>query len=130
MKSIRTLLFRCVSVTVCLATANLCVPYGAAVVFGKPAMDAIYASQAAKDKAAKALGARRAKSASRALTPKEEASQQGKNGECPYLAGQNKWDVMYNGVDLVTGNYMTSVTDMSFDGGYGVPVNAFAPRFS
>ncbi len=61
--------------------------------------------------------------ASRALTSKESKSLQGKIGENPYLAGQNKWDIIYKGINLMSGNFSTSGTDLTFEGGYGIPVN-------
>ena len=39
-----------------------------------------------------------------------------------YIAGQSKWSVNYRGVDLLTGNFSFSETDLSFEGGYGIPV--------
>lgn len=48
---------------------------------------------------------------------------QGKTGENPYAAGQSKWDVTYKGVNLLTGNYSLNVTDLAFEGGYGIPVD-------
>ena len=46
---------------------------------------------------------------------------QGKTGENPYAAGQSKWDVMYKGVNLMSGNFTVSGTDLTFEGGYGIP---------
>ncbi len=60
---------------------------------------------------------------SKILSAKTMKQLQGKTGENPYAAGQNKWDVVYKGVNLLTGNYSTSVTDLTFEGGYGIPVN-------
>jgi len=40
----------------------------------------------------------------------------------PYIAGQSKLGVNYHGVDLLTGNFSFSETDLSFEGGYGIPV--------
>jgi len=41
----------------------------------------------------------------------------------PYLAGSQRYSVPMYGVDLLTGNYSTSATDLSFEGGYGMPIN-------
>lgn len=60
---------------------------------------------------------------SRALTAKEMSELVGKTGKNPYAAGSAKFAPQYKGVDLFTGNFTTSATDMSFEGGYGVPVN-------
>ncbi|MBI1332266.1 MAG: hypothetical protein GC165_05250 [Armatimonadetes bacterium] len=60
---------------------------------------------------------------SKILSAKTMKTAQGKSGENPYAAGQNKWDVMYKGVDLMTGNFTMSATDLSFKDGYGIPVN-------
>lgn len=61
--------------------------------------------------------------ASRVLTAKESKTLQGRLGKNPYLAGQNKWDVVYQGINLMSGNFSASGTDLTFEGGYGVPVN-------
>lgn len=47
----------------------------------------------------------------------------GSSGENPYLAGSNKWSVDRHGVDLTTGNYSTSITDLAFEGNLGIPIN-------
>ena len=108
---------------VCAALLNFSVPGGALVSFGVPLREGVQKGLAARAKSRTELAARRAKSASRLLTVKEERTMQGRTGENPYLAGQSKWDVVYKGVNLMTGNYSMSATDMSFDGGYGIPVN-------
>lgn len=59
----------------------------------------------------------------RALTLAEMRSLKGKTGKNPYAAGSAKYAPQYKGVDLLTGNFSTSATDMSFEGGYGIPVN-------
>ncbi|MFM9872984.1 MAG: RHS repeat-associated core domain-containing protein [Fimbriimonadaceae bacterium] len=59
---------------------------------------------------------------SRTLSAKEMDSLSGRSGN-PYYAGQAKFDVIYKGVNLRTGNYSMSATDLSFEGGYGIPVN-------
>ena len=61
--------------------------------------------------------------ASRPLSGKEMRTLQGKSGANPYLSGQNKWDVQFKGVNLMTGNYSMSATDLDFEAGYGIPVN-------
>ncbi|MFN8139628.1 MAG: RHS repeat-associated core domain-containing protein [Fimbriimonadales bacterium] len=61
--------------------------------------------------------------ASRSLTAKEMKAMRGRGAENPYFSGKQKWAVDYNGVDLTTGNFSFSATDLSFEGGYGIPVN-------
>ena len=56
----------------------------------------------------------------RTLAGRQSGSQSAQN---PYIAGSGKWGVPYNGVDLLTGNYTVTATDLSFDPSYGVPVN-------
>lgn len=60
---------------------------------------------------------------SKVLSAKSMKAMQGRAGENPYASGQAKWDVVYKGVNLMTGNYTTSGTDLTFEGGYGIPVN-------
>lgn len=60
---------------------------------------------------------------SRLLSDKELRSISGSTAENPYISGSQKWDVSYKGVSLLTGNFSTSATDLSFEGGYGIPVN-------
>ncbi len=57
------------------------------------------------------------------LSAKTLNARQGRSGENPYAAGQQKFDVVYKGVDLMSGNYTMSATDLSFENGYGIPVN-------
>ena len=61
---------------------------------------------------------------SRLLTSVELGDLSGKSSGTPnpYIAGQSKWGVNYRGVDLLTGNFSFSETDLSFEGGYGIPV--------
>ncbi|MFI5385907.1 MAG: RHS repeat-associated core domain-containing protein [Fimbriimonadales bacterium] len=59
----------------------------------------------------------------RPLSAHEMRQMQGRFVKNPYIAGANKWSVSYNGVDLLTGNFSLSATDMTFEGGYGIPVN-------
>jgi hypothetical protein len=59
----------------------------------------------------------------RKLSDKEMETLSGRYSGNPYYAGQAKFDVVYKGVNLRTGNYSTSATDLSFEGGYGIPVN-------
>ena len=54
--------------------------------------------------------------ASKILSSGTMKKMQGKSGENPYAAGQSKWDVMYKGVDLMTGNFTVSATDLTFEG--------------
>ncbi|HMS54113.1 MAG TPA: DUF6531 domain-containing protein, partial [Fimbriimonadaceae bacterium] len=60
---------------------------------------------------------------SRALTDQEMGSLRGAFGRNPYLVGSPKWNPVYKGVDLYTGTFSLSATDLSFEGGYGIPVN-------
>ncbi|MBX7135764.1 MAG: hypothetical protein K1X67_24110 [Fimbriimonadaceae bacterium] len=60
---------------------------------------------------------------SRVLGLSEMESRKGLLAVNPYVAGSQKWSVNYAGVDLITGNYTTSATDLSFEGGYGIPIN-------
>ena len=110
-------------IAVCAALLNFSVPGGALVSFGVPLREGVRKSLAARENAQHELAARRAKSRSRLLSSQEERTMQGRAGENPYLAGQRKWDVVYKGLNIVTGNYSMSATDLSFDGGYGIPVN-------
>src|SRR5438477_9834703 len=63
-----------------------------------------------------------ARAETRPLTLKEMRNSRGKTGENPYISGAQKWSAPYEGVDLVTGNFSFSVSDLSFEGGYGIPV--------
>ena len=65
--------------------------------------------------------------ATRKLTADELGSLRGRSVDAgtdanPYIAGQSKWGVNYRGVDLLTGNFSFTETDLSFEGGYGIPV--------
>ncbi|MBX7134468.1 MAG: RHS repeat-associated core domain-containing protein [Fimbriimonadaceae bacterium] len=60
---------------------------------------------------------------SRVLVASEMENRKGLLAVNPYVAGSQKWSVNYAGVDLITGNYTTSATDLSFEGGYGIPIN-------
>jgi len=102
---------RIISRTLCVVLANAAIPFG----IPKLVSDAWPKSRPAPAKAQP--------KASRILTGKEMRTLQGRSGENPYLAGQSKWDVMLKGVDLMTGNDMTSATDLDFEGGFGIPVN-------
>lgn len=57
------------------------------------------------------------------MSAKDMKALQGKWMKNPYIAGSNKFSVNYKGVDLMTGNFTTSATDMTFEGGYGIPIN-------
>ncbi|MBV6457231.1 MAG: hypothetical protein HONBIEJF_00338 [Fimbriimonadaceae bacterium] len=59
----------------------------------------------------------------RLLTDDELISLKGKTGENPYVAAPQKWSVVYKGVDLATGNFSFSVTDLACETSFGVPVN-------
>src|SRR4051812_26194512 len=104
---------RCVAVLCTLTLVNLCVPMGLPKLIG----DAL---PRVPNRAPKPVA-----QPSRLLSAKEMKSLQGKwsGSENPYLAGQAKWDVVYKGVDIMSGNFSTSATDLSFEGGYGIPVN-------
>ncbi len=41
----------------------------------------------------------------------------------PYNSGQAKYDVVYKGVNTRTGDFGMSATDISFEGGFGIPVS-------
>ena len=60
---------------------------------------------------------------SRILSATSMKQLQGRYGVNPYASGQQKFDVLYKGVDLMSGNFTTSGTDLTFEGGYGIPVN-------
>ncbi len=119
----RTFLFRTVSIFVTFTTLNLSVPFGAIATFGSPVREAVEKHNQVERIKAKDIASRRLKSASRMLSGNEQRKMQGRAGENPYLAGQSKWDVVYKGVNVMTGNYSMSATDLSFEGGYGIPVN-------
>ncbi|MGV3615282.1 MAG: RHS repeat-associated core domain-containing protein [Fimbriimonas sp.] len=59
----------------------------------------------------------------RLLSAKVMKTSQGRVGGNPYLAGQNKWDIVQKGVNLMSGGYSTSATDLTYESGYGIPVN-------
>ncbi|HZH97548.1 MAG TPA: DUF6531 domain-containing protein, partial [Fimbriimonadaceae bacterium] len=60
---------------------------------------------------------------SRVLSAKEMRTLKGKTSKNPYFAGSGKWGVNFRGIDALTGTFSTSATDLSFEGGYGIPVN-------
>jgi RHS repeat-associated protein len=60
---------------------------------------------------------------SRMLTGKSLTTLQGRTGPNPYLAGSQKYSASHNGVDLITGNFSTSGTDLTFEATYGIAVN-------
>ena len=85
--------------------------------------EALKAQQAAS-KAAKARAEKLAAvKPSRELLGTELVNLRGKSGPNPYLSGSAKWGVNIDGVDITTGNLSLSSTDLSFEGGYGIPVN-------
>ncbi len=116
-------IYRAVSMITVLTMANMSVPFGAITCFGVPLAKSLEASAAKARKHEADDAARRKVSASHPLTASEETKLQGATGECPYLAGSGKWAVQYEGIDIATGNYSTTATDLSFDTGYGIPVN-------
>ncbi len=58
----------------------------------------------------------------RPLLAAEMRELSGKTLRNPYIAGSQKWGINYSGVDLLTGNFSFSATDLSFEGGYGIPI--------
>lgn len=60
---------------------------------------------------------------SKVLSAKSMQKMQGKANENPYASGQRKYDVVYRGVNMMSGEYTISGTDLTFEGGYGIPVN-------
>jgi RHS repeat-associated protein len=106
-----------------VALLNVSVPGSAMLAIGLPVKEKATETLARREAHEKDLAKRRARSASRAISAKEQRAMQGSTGENPYLAGQNKWDVVYKGLNLMSGNFSLNVTDISFDGGYGIPVN-------
>jgi RHS repeat-associated protein len=110
-----------------IAVLNLSIPTGAIATVGKPIADNWRETEAARKQAETRKQAKdeaaKAKNSTRPLTASEQRSFKGMSGRNPYLAGQNKWDIVHKGVNLMTGNYTVSATDLSFEGGYGIPVN-------
>lgn len=60
---------------------------------------------------------------SKSLSPAQMSKLKGKLGENPYVSGTQRHSVSMWGVDLLTMNFTTAATDLSFEGGYGIPVN-------
>ncbi|MCU0317429.1 MAG: DUF6531 domain-containing protein [Fimbriimonadaceae bacterium] len=58
---------------------------------------------------------------SRELTESEMESLSGRTGN-PYNAGQAKFDIVFQGINTRTLNFTTAGSDLSFEGGYGIPV--------
>ena len=102
---------RILSRSICVVLINAAIPFGIPKLISDAWPKSVPAPAKAKPQQ------------SRPLSGKEMHTLQGKSGENPYLAGQNKWDVVFKGVDLMTGNFMTSATDLDFEGGFGIPVN-------
>jgi RHS repeat-associated protein len=101
----------------CLAVfgvLNLAVPAGVIGTYGPSAVKAL----TPKEKPAPAKPFE-----TRPLTGKEMKNKQGRIGEQPYIAGGFKWSQTYKGIDTTTGNYSLGASDLSFEGGYGIPVN-------
>ncbi len=59
----------------------------------------------------------------RVLSAKELRTHNGKLSVDPSVSGTRKTSIVKNGIDLTTGNYTTSANDLSFEGGYGIPVS-------
>jgi len=110
-----------------IAVLNLSIPTGAIGTVGKPIADNWRETEAAREQAEirKQVkdDAAKANNSTRPLTATEQRSFKGMSGRNPYLAGQNKWDIVYKGVNLMTGNFTLCTTDLSFEDGYGIPVN-------
>ena len=119
----RNLIYRSFIFFLCFALVNIAVPQSLVLAVGQPLASAIAARQKAAAEQKKALDARKAVSRTRLLSEKELRTLEGRTATCPYIAGTNKWDPSFQGVDLVSGNYSLSATDLSFDGGFGIPVN-------
>ncbi|MBL8065833.1 MAG: RHS repeat-associated core domain-containing protein [Chthonomonadaceae bacterium] len=74
---------------------------------------------------ARAEAAKRPKMAeSRTLSPNEMQRIKGRIAPGnPYYAGNLPYDPQFKGVNMRTGNFSLSATDLSFEGGYGIPVS-------
>lgn len=105
---------RSVAILCSLALINMAIPMG---------VPKLIADALPKPPPVTRAGAEQTSKRSKPLTAKEMRIDQGKYGKNPYMAGSGKWDPQYKGVNLVTHNFSTSATDMSFEGGYGIPVN-------
>ncbi len=81
------------------------------------------AERAKADRLIRASTPKPAMIASRDLSESEMETMRGKAGENPYMAGSSKVSVDFHGIDLSSGNFGTSATDLSFEGGYGIPIN-------
>jgi len=114
----RTRLFRSLCVSSCVLVANSAVPLGLINEISSPFQPGRSPAPAKSHDAAK-----KAPAFSRPLLASEQRKLVGAMGENPYIAGNQKCDVIYKGIDVVTGNYTTSATDMSFETGYGIAVN-------
>ena len=101
---------RTVAITCSILLVNLAVPMTAGYWIGKNLPDNLPKPNAAP-------------APSQMLSAKQMLTYSGKTDKNPYTAGSNKWAASYKGVDLLTGNFTTSATDLSFEGGYGIPVN-------
>ena len=113
MNCVTTFIARFFATTLSLAVVNLSIPTGGLTHLA-PDPNAPKPAPVAKKPAPRK---------SRILTDREMGVMQGRLGKNPYLAGQNKWDVVYQGINLLSGNFTTSGTDLTFEGGYGIPVN-------
>lgn len=58
---------------------------------------------------------------SRALTAEEMDGLTGRTVANPYNAGSSKLDPVVKGVNVRTGGFGMSATDLSIEGGYGIP---------
>jgi YD repeat-containing protein len=108
---------RILSFTACFALFNVSVPFGAVAVFGVPLRQRMEHYAKLRDIENKRHVV------THPMSKSEQAHTFGRTGQCPYIAGQNKWDDIYKNVNLVSGNYSMSVTDLSFDGAFGIPCN-------
>lgn len=114
MNTFTTLLARSSAAFLALALVNLSVPMGGITHF---------AADPNAPKPASAPKNEKRVAVTKPLSAKQMRSMQGKVGKNPYVAGQNKWDVIYKGINLMSGNFSTSGTDLTFEGGYGIPIN-------
>ena len=112
MKHIPAPLYKAIALVTTFSLVNMSVPFGALAAFA-PDPNAPRPMPAPEVKAAQ----------SRLLTAAEMKGQRGRLAENPYIAGASKFAVNFHGIDLMTGNYSAGGTDLTFEGGYGVPVN-------
>lgn len=103
----RSVLFRSTAMVVCLTTTAM-----STMLFAYPRKAAPPHPDPPAKKAPK----------SHVLSDKEMLKAMGKDAANPYVSGVSRQSIVVNGVDVMTGNFSTSATDLSFEGGYGIPV--------